>query len=181
MNNQEQASLFKRFGQFSPAMSRRYGFAAMLMSLLLLFGGTVQAQQTPAMQQLLYTKVNFDVAKVNYQIGRGYAAAGKVATARTYFASAHISAIQMYAHSLYLHQENVNALYSGQYSNVYYQQLAVSYSSLLQARVNVLTAHLAVLRQTPLSASARASVDADILNIYATLLSTEQAMYNAQY
>ncbi|NOT89082.1 MAG: hypothetical protein HOP03_12980 [Lysobacter sp.] len=181
MNNQLQAPLLKRFGQFPPAMGRRYGFAAMFMSLLLLFGGTVQAQQTPAMQQLLYTKVNFDVAKVNYQIGRGYALAGKAATARTYFTSAHISAMQMYAHSLYLHQENINALVNGQYSNVYYQQLAVSYSSLLRARVNILTAHLGVLRQTPLSASARASVDADILNVYAALLYTEQAMYNAQY
>jgi hypothetical protein len=180
MESKAQPALVKRVGQWSLAASRRFGLAAMLMSLTMLFGGAAHAQPVIASQYLQLTKNDFTVAKINYQIGRNYAVVLNAAAARSYFMAARVNSIQMRTHALYLQQENLNTLASGQYRNAAYQQMAVSYSNLLSSQVSLLDAYLSILSQTPLSQGARVNVDAMIIQITTTLLQTEQAMILAQ-
>jgi hypothetical protein len=158
----------------------RLGFAAMMLSLLALLAGHAQAEPNTANQYLQVTKNNFYLMKLNFQIGSQYAVARNANAARQYFTNANVNSIVMqnYATSLYL--QNIDTLNRGLYRNASYQQQAVLYSDVLRAQIQVLSAKLSVLSQSPLSANARINAEVSIVQINATLTNLEQAMILAQ-
>lgn len=180
MQSKEQSVIAMRVGQWSLAASRRFGLTAMLMSLTLLFGSVAHAEPAAANQYLQIAKQDFSVLKVYYQLGRNYALAGNAAQAKNVFLQAQINAFKLTNDATALYQQNVDTLNRGLYRNLGYQQQAVSYSSLLLSQVQLMRARLGVLTQSPLSPSARTSVDISILQVTTTLAQTEQAMILAQ-
>lgn len=180
MRTQENAIATKR-AQRAPKWGEfRIGFAAMMLSLLALFAGHAQAEPGAANQYLQVAKNNFYVMKLNFQIGSNYAAAGNANVARQYFTSANANSIVMRNNATSLYLQNIDTLNRGLYRNAYYQQQAVAYSDVLRSQLQVLSAKLSVLSQSPLSANARISAEVSIIQINATLSNLEQAMILAQ-
>jgi len=180
MKTQDNVETIKSMGRVPKHAGVRSGFVAMMMCLLVFFVGHAQAEPTVANQYLQVAKNNFAVAKINFQIGSSYAQAGNVAVARQYFTIASINVAQMRQSAAVLYSQNIDTLNRGLYRNLYYQQQAVAYSNILQIQAQVLSLHLSILSQSPLSTSSRISAEISIAQINVTLLNLEQAMRLAQ-
>ena len=180
MRTQENAIATKRAERAPKWAGFRIGFAAMMLSLLALFAGHAQAEPNAANQYLQVAKNNFYVMKLNFQIGSQYAVAGNANAARQYFTSANVNSIVMQSNVTSLYLQNIDTLNRGLYRNVFYQQQAVSYSDILRSQIQLLSAKLSVLSQSPLSANARINAEVSIIQINATLANLEQAMILAQ-
>lgn len=178
MNKQESAVSAER--HMRATTRARFGFMAMLLSLLTFAVGAAQASPQVADIYLLRTKSDFSLAKTYYQIGRNYSIARNGPVARSYFLSAYSNSIVMQNDANYLYMENLINLQSGQYRNIAYQQMAVQQSNALRTQVQLLSAYLSLLTQQPLNTGLLLNVDTQIAQIAATLYYTEYYMRLAQ-
>ncbi|TXH76248.1 MAG: hypothetical protein E6Q88_02730 [Lysobacteraceae bacterium] len=153
---------------------------AFLLGFFVLFSGGVQANPTLAAQYLQQTKDHFQLTKAYYEVGRTYSIAGNATAAVIYFQSAYTGALRITASANDLYRENLDTLSRGQYRNLQYQQLAVSYSDQLRAQAKTLSVYLSILIQSPLSSTARLNVETKVMQITQLLLQLEQAMRLAQ-
>lgn len=158
----------------------RFGFVAVLLSLLMFAVGTAQASPEVANYYLQSSKSEFNAANSSYQIGRKYALAGNVAAARAAFRSANAQTVLLLRDSYYLQSENFLNLQTGMYRNLDYQQMAARESDLLNKLATVLNAYINTLAQNPANADARANADMLIAKITVSLYYTEKYMTLAQ-
>ncbi len=178
MDMHEDAAVVERGARYP--VRARFGFMAMLLSLLVFVSGSAHADPATANIYLQTTKNDFNLTKTYYQIGRNYAVSVNSAVARSYFNYAYSNSIVFQIDAARLHSENVLNLQNGLYRNLNYQQLAVQNSNLLSVQIQLLSAYLSILSQQPLNANARASVDAQLVQISITLYYVDSYMRLAQ-
>lgn len=146
-------------------------------ALLMLVGHAAFAEPVKAMQALQSAKSEYQILKINYQIGKSIVLPAQRVPS---FVQAHYRANITSQHLARMGAENADTLRRGLCSNCAAQRNAVRLSEVAITQIATLRQSLMILIQVPSSQADMVMADLEIHKLNSTLANLEQAMVAAQ-
>ncbi len=120
-------------------------------AMLAVVAGTASAEPQQARLALDAARQQYQIADINFQVGRSLANAGNAGAAQSYFIQSQASVILFGVRVTQLQQQNQDSLQRGLYANRAALEQAIACNATLRVQAQILQANLSVLVQQPLS------------------------------